>query len=246
MAIEFDGASWSTRPLVYRYRLKDRDTDWRTTRDRRAEYENLQPGVYTFELQAVDQNLTYSSIASVAFTLRDPQQERIEELKTRVRERTRELEEKNRALEEANRFKSEFLARMSHDLRTPMNAIIGYTRILLRRAQDALDERQYRNLENIQTSAGNLLILINDILDLSKIELSVADTGPGIPPEDLPHIFEEFHQVDSEGGQEGTGLGLSIAKKSVELLGGTISAESRVGEGTNFTLRIRDYQPEAG
>ena len=67
-------------------------------------------------------------------------------------------------------LKSDFLARMPHDLRTPMNAIIGYTRILLRRAGESLDPRQYRNLENIHTSADHLLGLINDILDLSCIE----------------------------------------------------------------------------
>jgi signal transduction histidine kinase len=76
------------------------------------------------------------------------------------------------------------------------------------------------------------------------IELSVADTGLGIPPEDLPHIFDEFRQVESEGRktQEGTGLGLSIVKRSVELLGGTISVESEIGKGTKFTLRITDYE----
>ena len=80
--------------------------------------------------------------------------------------------------QEATRHKSDFLASMSHDLRTPMNAIIGYTRILLRRTKDALDDRQYLNLENIQTSADNLLILINDILDLSKIEAGRIDITP--------------------------------------------------------------------
>jgi len=246
------------------------------------------------------------------------------------------LEEKNQALEEANqqiqentRRKSDFLARMSHDLRTPMNAIIGYTRILLRRCQDTLESRQLRNLENIDTSAHNLLNLINEILDLSKVEagrieaqphpvdlqqlaiecvaaveplikaevqliqdieavpslrtdgeilrkvlinllgnavkftdagsitvsvkpaedqveISVTDTGMGIPSEDLPYIFEEFRQVERQGStdKEGTGLGLAIARKSVELLGGTISAESEVGTGTTFTLRIKDYPPE--
>ena len=245
----------------------------------------------------------------------------------RIVQRDRRLQEANRQIQEANHRKSDFLARMSHDLRTPMNAIIGYTRILLRQAKDQLNQRQYRNLDNIQISANNLLTLINDILDLSKIEagridikpeavdlkqlateciasfaslvkpgvqleqqladvnptytdadrvrrvvmnllsnalkftaqgsitvsskpvddwveLSVADTGSGIPPEDLPHIFDEFRQVESQGGktQEGTGLGLSIAKKSVELLGGTISVESEMGKGTKFTLRIQDYQ----
>ena len=67
-------------------------------------------------------------------------------------------------------------------------------------------------------------------------------TGMGIPPEDLDHIFDEFHQVEDGKMQEGTGLGLSIAKKLVELLGGTIAVESQVGKGTKFTLRIKDYE----
>jgi signal transduction histidine kinase len=76
------------------------------------------------------------------------------------------------------------------------------------------------------------------------VELAVMDTGIGIPAEDLPHIFEEFRQSSrrGEGEKQGTGLGLAIAKKSVELLGGTISVESQVGKGTKFTLRIRDYE----
>ncbi|MBT5146148.1 MAG: HAMP domain-containing histidine kinase [Gemmatimonadetes bacterium] len=247
----------------------------------------------------------------------------------RVRQRTHELENANVALEEANlqvqeanRLKSEFLARMSHDLRTPMNAIIGYTRILLRRSKDSLEPRQFRNLENIRTSADNLLGLINDILDLSRIEagrvvlseentdlrplieacvtsvaplvadgvelkreiddlstqhldperlrrvlmnllgnavkftdsgsivvalestpngfeLSVTDTGIGIPPEDLPHVFDEFRQVDGIAkAQQGTGLGLSIARKSIELMGGTVEATSVIGQGSTFTISL--------
>ena len=75
------------------------------------------------------------------------------------------------------------------------------------------------------------------------VELSISDTGVGIPPEDLQHIFDEFRQVERQGGEqtEGTGLGLAIAKKSLELLGGTITTTSEVGVGTTFTLRIGDY-----
>tara|TARA_Y100000588_G_scaffold296899_1_gene317504 strand:+ start:358 stop:1149 length:792 start_codon:yes stop_codon:yes gene_type:complete len=100
---------------------------------------------------------------------------RIAELEQLLKERDRELEHKENELAEANRLKAEFLARMSHDLRTPMNAIIGYTRILMRKLEETIDPRQYQNLENIETSAHHLLNLINDILDLSKVEAGRID-----------------------------------------------------------------------
>ena len=242
----------------------------------------------------------------------------------------RELAAANRQIGEANRLKADFLSRMSHDLRTPMNAIIGYSSILLRKTKDLLDQRQYTNLENIQTSANNMLNLIDYILDLSttavghlyvevedidmqvligeciaeispeikpgvelverleaagavrtdaerlrraimdlldnaakfteegtitvslqtveeRIEVSVADTGPGISPENLPRVFDEFHQVERRktGAQEdteGTGLSLANAKKSIELLGGIIYAQSEVGAGSTFTIRLADCE----
>jgi len=255
--------------------------------------------------------------------------QRLEKQNQALQQKTEDLEKANQEIQETTQTKSDFLARMSHDLRTPMNAIIGYTHILLRQLRDTIEPRQLRNLENIDTSAHNLLTLINEILDLSRVEagridvqpqpvdlqqlavecvaaieplvqaevqliqeietvpslrtdgeilrkvlmnllgnavkftdagsitvsvkpvgdqveVSVADTGMGIPSEDLPYIFEEFRQVERQGSteKEGTGLGLAIARKSVELLGGTISAESEVNKGTTFTLRIKDYQPE--
>ena len=79
------------------------------------------------------------------------------------------------------------------------------------------------------------------------LELAVADTGVGIPVEDLPHIFGEFRQVERQGGEqsEATGLGLAIAKKTVDLLGGTLTAQSEIGVGTTFTVRIGDYSEPA-
>ena len=82
--------------------------------------------------------------------------------------------------EEANRAKSRFLANMSHELRTPLNAIIGFARLIMRRTKDTLAPRQYENLEKILSSSEHLLSLINDVLDLAKVEAGqdgAADCG---------------------------------------------------------------------
>ena len=88
----------------------------------------------------------------------------------RVEAQNEALEEANRQIQEANRLKSEFLANMSHELRTPMNAIVGFTKIVHRRAKGSLDDKQVDNLEKVLDSSEILMNLINDILDLSKIE----------------------------------------------------------------------------
>jgi signal transduction histidine kinase len=100
------------------------------------------------------------------------------ELERLVAERTRELREANRQLEAVSRHKSEFLANMSHELRTPMNAIIGFTRLVMRRSRDVLAPRQYENLEKILVSAEHLLSLINDVLDLAKVEAGRTEVYP--------------------------------------------------------------------
>ena len=346
----FQGRSFSTPPnrMVYVYRLQGYDDKWQPTRETQVRYKDLSVGDYIFQVKAVDRDLNYSKPATVKIRVHLPyerlglwsilglatlallwQAGRIVQRDRRLQEANQKLQEANQQIQEDTRRKSDFLARMSHDLRTPMNAIIGYTRILLRRLSDTIEPRQLHNLENIDTSAHNLLNLINEILDLSRVEagridihpqpvdlqqltfdcvtaiepliqaevqliqdieavpslrtdgeilrkvlmnllgnavkftdagnitisvksiedqveISVADTGMGIPSEDLPYIFEEFRQVERQGSteKEGTGLGLAIARKSVELLGGTISAESEVGTGTTFTLRVKDYPSE--
>ncbi|HEV8308180.1 MAG TPA: response regulator [Methylomirabilota bacterium] len=101
-----------------------------------------------------------------------------EELEAKVEARTRELQEVNRRLEAASQHKSEFLANMSHELRTPLNAIIGFTRLVMRRSRDVLPVKQSENLEKILISAEHLLGLINDILDLSKIEAGRMEVRP--------------------------------------------------------------------
>jgi signal transduction histidine kinase/CheY-like chemotaxis protein len=117
------------------------------------------------------------------------------ELEDKVMARTSELEAANRELQianikirEADRLKSEFLANMSHELRTPMNAIIGFTRLVRRKAADLLPDRQIENLEKVEISANHLLGLINDILDLSKIE--AGKMGVNFMPFDLASLVD--------------------------------------------------------
>ena len=94
--------------------------------------------------------------------------ESFEQLETRVEQRTTELNEAKKVAEAANRAKSEFLANMSHELRTPLNAILGFTQIMNR--DSALKPEQQENLGIINRSGEHLLSLINDVLDMSKIE----------------------------------------------------------------------------
>ncbi|MGH8008922.1 MAG: sensor histidine kinase, partial [Candidatus Binatia bacterium] len=82
------------------------------------------------------------------------------------------------AAEEANQAKSRFLANMSHELRTPLNAITGFTRLVMRRAKDILPKKEQENLEKVLASADHLLKLINDVLDLSKVEAERMEVHP--------------------------------------------------------------------
>ena len=236
-----------------------------------------------------------------------------------------EIQEKSRQLEAANRHKSEFLARVSHDLRTPLNAIMGFTRIVLRRMEGQMPDLQKENLQKVMISSEHLLNLINELLDLAKIDagkmeafaetfrveeiihmttttvepllkdgrvrlvrdiapglpplktdrdklkqilfnllsnaakfteqgeikvsasrengnlkLAVSDTGIGMKPEALDHVFEEFQQAEKTTASKygGTGLGLAIVKKFVNLMGGEIVVESEVGKGSKFTITM--------
>ena len=87
-----------------------------------------------------------------------------------LQERNREIEDKSRQLEAASRHKSEFLANMSHELRTPLNAIIGFSEVLQERYFGELNEKQAEYTQDILSSGQHLLSLINEILDLSKVE----------------------------------------------------------------------------
>jgi signal transduction histidine kinase/CheY-like chemotaxis protein len=235
-----------------------------------------------------------------------------------------ELERQKEKAEESTQIKSQFLASMSHELRTPMNSILGLTELILEKA--SLEDKNRERLEVVLSSGKRLMNLINDILDLSKIEagkmeiryedvildevieevstsitplvnkrgigfqvtrnidtrmlintdrgkvtqvlmnllgnavkftdegsvtliisaednllnFEVIDTGIGISEQDKNLIFEEFRQADGSITRKysGTGLGLAISKKISDLLGGSISVNSKINEGSTFNFSI--------
>jgi signal transduction histidine kinase len=259
-------------------------------------------------------------------------QEELRQVNVDLDNKVDELAQANMQLYEMNRVKSDFLATMSHELRTPLNSILGFSDVLA--AIDSLSDKQRRYVQNIQKSGRTLLDMINDILDLAKIEsgrfevrasdftieqligaqcdmarplaekknidletdiqaglpplhqdqgrvqqivnnllsnaikftpeggrikvaagrndadeliLQVSDTGVGIAMEELDVIFQKFRQGGSNALNDGdamtreysgSGLGLSIVRELSKLLGGEVSAESQLGHGSTFTVRL--------
>jgi signal transduction histidine kinase len=249
-------------------------------------------------------------------------------LAQRVKERTAELTTANAELARAARLKDEFLANMSHELRTPLNAILGMSEMLQEGIYGNLDAKQIKSVHTIEESGRHLLSLINDILDLAKIEagkvkldlipvsvpsvakvclrlirqlaikkrlktlsnydnqvniiqaderylkqillnllsnavkftpkggtitleitgdaeqnivnITVSDTGMGIAEKDMEFLFKPFVQIDGglNRAHEGTGLGLSLVYRLTELHGGSISVESKIDQGSRFTVSL--------
>ncbi len=235
-----------------------------------------------------------------------------------------ELNQRQEDLEHAMSARSRFYASMSHELRTPINAVLGYSTPLLENIYGALNDKQAEGIQRTQRAARHLLELVNDVLDLSKIEagkidlrlqpvafpsiieelfvtvrpladkygtalklektaesvsvvsdprrvrqillnllsnaikfggqkpicvrvsrsddegvsVEVSDQGAGIAAEDQERIFHEFVQLGREQLQEGTGLGLPISRRLAELLHGSLTLESTVGEGSTFRLSL--------
>ncbi|HEV8095909.1 MAG TPA: ATP-binding protein [Burkholderiales bacterium] len=120
-----------------------------------------------------------------------------------------EIQEKSRQLEIANRHKSEFLANMSHELRTPLNAIIGFSEVLDERYFGELNEKQADYVKDIHSSGRHLLQLINDILDLSKIEAGRMELD--VAEFDLPAALQNALTLVRERAQRhGIALGLKV------------------------------------
>jgi signal transduction histidine kinase len=140
------------------------------------------------------------------------------ELEDRIRLATADLEAQNLRLqwqaneiEKAYRLKSEFLANMSHELRTPINALIGYTALMLDRIYGELTTKQVDGLTRIQASAQHLLALINDILDLSRIEAGKMPTH--LEPTSLQIVINEVTaQVELQARRKGLELLCEVAE----------------------------------
>ncbi|HEX9885783.1 MAG TPA: ATP-binding protein, partial [Longimicrobiales bacterium] len=145
-----------------------------------------------------------AALADRSYRMRRAGEERAKEIENRLDVRTRELADAMQAAERANRAKSEFLANMSHELRTPLNSVIGFANVLLRRQPD-MAARDQSFLIRIRSAGEHLLALINDILELSKIEAGRTDVvvERTSARELLDAVAERFRPAADE---EGIGL----------------------------------------
>ncbi len=130
----------------------------------------------------------------------------------------REIEDKGRQLEAASRHKSEFLASMSHELRTPLNAVIGFSEVLLERMFGEVNEKQTEYLQDILSSGRHLLSLINDMLDLSKIEAGRMELA--LAPFHVPEAIENaVTLVKERAARHGIALHVDVDPRLGELVG---------------------------
>jgi signal transduction histidine kinase len=154
----------------------------------------------------------------------------------------REIEQKSRELEAASRHKSEFLANMSHELRTPLNAIIGFSEVLSEGMFGEINEKQTEYLKDILESGQHLLSLINDILDLSKIEAGRMELEP--TDFDLPSAIENaLILVRERASRRGITLGRTIDER----LGDIRADERKVKQVLlNLLSNALKFTPEGG
>ena len=141
-----------------------------------------------------------------------------DELEERVRERTAELVQANQRLEELDRLKSQFLATMSHELRTPLNSIIGFTGILRQGFAGPVNDEQKKQLGLVFGSARHLLSLINDLLDLSRIEAGKVDIES--EPFNFVEVIEEVIQnLTPMADQKNIRLSSDLPSQPIQMLG---------------------------
>jgi signal transduction histidine kinase len=154
----------------------------------------------------------------------------------------REIADKSAQLEAASRHKSEFLANMSHELRTPLNAIIGFSEVLTERMFGELNEKQDEYLKDIHASGQHLLSLINDILDLSKIEAGRMELERS--DFDLPNAIENaLILVRERASRRGIRLGHTIDER----LGAIGGDERKVKQVLlNLLSNALKFTPEGG
>ena len=154
----------------------------------------------------------------------------------------REIEDKSRQLEAASRHKSEFLANMSHELRTPLNAVIGFSEVLLQRMFGELNEKQDEYLKDIYASGQHLLSLVNDILDLSKVEAGRMELSPA--PFHLPSALDNaVILVKERAARHGITLQVHVDPE----LGEIVADERKVKQVLlNLLSNAVKFTPEGG
>ena len=154
----------------------------------------------------------------------------------------REIQEKGQQLEIANRHKSEFLANMSHELRTPLNAIIGFSEVLSEKYFGELNEKQADYVKDIHTSGKHLLSLINDILDLSKIEAGRMELD--LAEFDLPSALQNALTLVRERAQR---HGIKLDLESDPALGQFYADERKFKQiMLNLLSNAVKFTPEGG
>lgn len=184
---------------------------------------------------------------------------------THEQEIRKNIEDALEIAKSANAAKSSSLSNMSHDIRTPMNVIVGLSNLMEHELDNPQKMREY--IQKIQTSSNHLLGLINDVLDMSKIESGenrmnietfdlteqireidmliyakyrfvITDNGIGMKKEYLEHIFEPFSSQENSvtNRVQGTGLRMAITKNIVDMMSGIIQVESEEGIGSTFEV----------
>jgi two-component system NtrC family sensor kinase len=159
-----------------------------------------------------------------------------------LQERNREIEDKSRQIEAANRHKSEFLANMSHELRTPLNAIIGFSEVLGERMFGELNEKQAEYTEDILSSGRHLLSLINEILDLSKVEAGRMELE--LATFDLPLAIDNARTfVRERAAKHGINLDVTVDER----LGDFVGDERKIKQVLlNLLSNAVKFTPEGG